>query len=222
MAYLAWVSVAFSCFAVTLLSAYRTKRDLLPMVVGAIVYFAATISDFGICVGLFDAPFTQHFGFFALVIGCWRVISNRFEETLADMRRAVDRLEKQRNRLLVAAPMLHKQKLDSLGTLAAGVGHEINNPIQGIMNYALLLKREVAPDTTVSHFADEIATESKRIADIVQNLLRFARADGTADGAVAIAVPVSQFSRVPSRSFEARWPSAVSRSTFASTTGCRR
>lgn len=197
MAYLGWVSVAFSSFAATLLSAYRTRRDLLPMVIGAIVYFVATISDFGICVGLFDAPFTQHFGFFALVIGCWRVISNRFEEALTEMREAVERLEKQRNRLLLDAPMLHKQKLDSLGTLAAGVGHEINNPIQGIMNYALLLKREVAPDTTVSRFADEIASESKRIADIVQNLLRFARADGTTDGAVALAVPVSQILEGP-------------------------
>ena len=198
MAYLGWVSVAFSSFAVTLLRAYRTRKDLFPMVVGAIVYFTATISDFGICVGLFDLPFTQHFGFFALVIGCWRVISNRFEEALTEMQRAVERLETQRNQLLIAAPMLHKQKLDSLGTLAAGVGHEINNPIQGIMNYALLLKREVPPDTVVSGFADEIATESKRIADIVQNLLRFARADDSSD-AVVIAVPVSQILEGPLR-----------------------
>ncbi|MBX3226258.1 MAG: HAMP domain-containing histidine kinase [Labilithrix sp.] len=199
MAYLAWVGVAFSCFAATLLGAYRTRRDLLPMVVGAIVYFSATISDFGICVGIVDLPFTQHFGFFALVIGCWRVISNRFEEAISEMQRAVERLEHQRNRLLIAAPMLHKQKLDSLGTFAAGVGHEINNPIQGIMNYALLIKREAAPETTVSRFADEIAVESKRIADIVQNLLRFARAEGTAEGAVAIAVPVSQLLEGPLR-----------------------
>ncbi|MDB4994668.1 MAG: hypothetical protein JWM74_2100 [Myxococcaceae bacterium] len=197
MAYLAWVSIAFSCFAAILLSAYRTRRDLLPMVVGAIVYFTATISDFGICVGLFDAPFTQHLGFFALVIGCWRVISNRFEEALTEMQRAVERLEKERHLLLVAAPMLHKQKLDSLGTLAAGVAHEINNPIQGIMNYALLLKREAAPETTVNRFADEIASESKRVADIVQNLLAFARADGTKDGSLAMAVPVSQILEGP-------------------------
>jgi signal transduction histidine kinase len=113
------------------------------------------------------------------------------------MQRAVERLEKERHLLLVAAPMLHKQKLDSLGTLAAGVAHEINNPIQGIMNYALLLKREAAPETTVNRFADEIASESKRVADIVQNLLAFARADGTKDGSLAMAVPVSQILEGP-------------------------
>ena len=196
MAYLAWVGVAFSCFGATLIAGYRKQRDLLPMVLGAIIYFVATMSDFGICVGLYDAPFMQHFGFFALVIGCWRVISNRFEETLAEMGRAVERLEQQRNLLVMAAPMLHKQKLDSLGTLAAGVAHEINNPIQGIMNYALLLKREVAPETTVSEFADEIVSESRRIADIVQNLLRFARDDGK-EGAVAVAVEVSDILQGP-------------------------
>jgi signal transduction histidine kinase len=199
MAYLSWVSIAFVCFAVTLVAAHRTRRDLLPMVLGSILYFGATISDFGICVAIFDAPFTQHLGFFALVIGCWRVISNRFEEGLADMRSAVVRLEQQRNRLLLAAPMLHKQKLDSLGTLAAGVAHEINNPIQGIMNYALLIKREAAPETTVGQFADEIACESKRVADIVQSLLRFARADELTDGPVAVAVDVSEILEGPLR-----------------------
>ncbi len=190
MLYLAWVAVAFSCFAVTLMRSYRKVRDLLPMVVGSVVYFAATISDFAICVGIYDAPFTQHFGFFALVAACWRVISGRFEETLGAMKGAVERLEEQRNALLLAAPLLHKQRLDSLGTLAAGVAHEISNPIQGIMNYALLLKREAPPDTTAAQFADEIALESKRVADIVQSLLRFARADDGSPKAVTIAARV--------------------------------
>lgn len=190
-AYLAWVGVAFSCFAFILTKRSRTVHDLLPMVLGSVVYFVATMSDFAICVGLYDAPFTQHFGFFALVITSWRVISSRFEETLEEMRLAVHRLEEQRNALLLAAPLLHKQRLDSLGTLAAGVAHEISNPIQGIMNYALLLKRE-SPDATAAwRFADEIALESKRIAEIVHSLLRFARADEVTQKTVTIASRVS-------------------------------
>lgn len=191
MAYLAWVAVSFSTFAVILMSRYRAVRDLLPMIIGSILYFVATISDFAICVGAYDAPFTQHIGFFALVIGCWRVISSRFEHTLAEMKQAVARLEEQRNALLLAAPLLHKQRLDSLGTLAAGVAHEINNPIHGIMNYALLLKRESSPDTQAAQFADEIALESKRIAEIVQRLLRFARPDEVTQSTVTFAARIS-------------------------------
>lgn len=178
-AYLAWVSVAFMVFAGTLFAAYPTRRYLLPMVVGCAGYFIATILDFGILVGTRDALFVQHFGFLALVVGCWRVLSNRFEDTLNEMRAVVVKLEEQRRRLLVAAPMLHKQKLTSIGTLAAGVAHEINNPIQGIMNYALLLKRELGTNEVASGFADEITAESQRVADIVRSLLHFGRADAS-------------------------------------------
>lgn len=179
LTYLAWVSIAFTSFAFILFRRYRTRRDLLPMLLGCVGYFIATMLDFGILIGVRDGIFLQHFGFFALVVGCWRVLSNRFEDALADMEQAVKRLEDQRTRLLVAAPMLHKQKLDSLGTLAAGVAHEINNPIQGIMNYAQLLKRDLDAESPAAEFADEIARESRRVADIVRSLLRFGRSDGS-------------------------------------------
>lgn len=185
-AYLTWVSLAFMIFAGTLFFAYPSRRYLLPMVVGCAGYFVATILDFGILVGTRDAIFVQHFGFLALVVGCWRVLSNRFEDTLNEMRAAVVKLEEQRRRLLVAAPMLHKQKLTSIGTLAAGVAHEINNPIQGIMNYALLLKRELGANEVATSFADEITAESQRVADIVRSLLHFGRADAS----VAVATNV--------------------------------
>jgi signal transduction histidine kinase len=166
-AYLAWVSLAFVCFAVTSFRGYRKERDLLPMVAGCAIYFVATVLDFGIVEGFRDGIFIQHFGFFTLVIGCWRVLSTRFGK----MQHAIERLEQQRDRLLITGPIIHKQKLDSLGTLASSVAHEINDPIQGIMNYALLVKRGVDPTSPASEFADEIAGESKRVADIARNLL---------------------------------------------------
>lgn len=178
-AYLAWVSAAFGCFAVLLFGSYRARRDLWPLVVGCILYFAATVSDFGIIFGFRDGLFMQHFGFFALVAGSWLVLANRFREAANRMKDAMTLLKEQRRQLLVTAPILHKQKLDSLGTLVAGVAHEINNPIQSIMNYALLLKREVDLKPPMSGFADEIAGESKRVAEIVQSLLRFGRGDVT-------------------------------------------
>jgi hypothetical protein len=47
-----------------------------------VAYFAATISDFGILKGWYDAYFVQHFGFFALVIGCWWVLAGQYELSL--------------------------------------------------------------------------------------------------------------------------------------------
>lgn len=74
------------------------------------------------------------------------------------------------------AQLLQAQKLESIGTLAGGVAHEINNPINGIMNYAqLILDRLDGRDDEIEEFAREIGHESDRIAELVRNLLSFSR-----------------------------------------------
>ena len=84
--------------------------------------------------------------------------------------------------------LLKEQKLAAVGTLACGMGHEINNPIMGIINYAQLIKdRLQGKDANVEEFADEIAIEAERIAGIVRSLSAFA----TRDAAVRVSIPVS-------------------------------
>ncbi len=144
---------------------------------GYLVWVTVAFSCFSAVLGLRDGHFVQHFGFFALVVGCFVVMARRFERSMVDLREAVHRLEEQRRALLVAAPMLHKQKLESLGTLAAGIAHEINNPIHGILNYSILLKRQLGEGEQASSFAEEIEREAKRVAEIVRGLLRFGRYD---------------------------------------------
>jgi signal transduction histidine kinase len=57
------------------------------------------------------------------------------------------------------------------------VAHEINNPINGIMNYAQLILDRVEKGGPGAEFAREILHETQRIAKIVRNLLTFARHD---------------------------------------------
>jgi PAS domain S-box-containing protein len=68
-----------------------------------------------------------------------------------------------------------QQKLEAIGTLAGGVAHEINNPINGIMNYAQLILDELNPASIKAEYAREIIHESSRISEIVKNLLQFSR-----------------------------------------------
>ncbi|WP_172306146.1 ATP-binding protein [Pseudenhygromyxa sp. WMMC2535] len=70
-----------------------------------------------------------------------------------------------------------QQRLESIGTLASGVAHEINNPVQGIMNYAELIAERPDDVDTVLEFAGEIGHESERVAIIVRNLMAFARSE---------------------------------------------
>ena len=77
-------------------------------------------------------------------------------------------------------------KLAAVGQLAAGIAHEINNPMAGIMGYAQLLSEKMRrreedgiPPQDVSKFlsyVDSVEKQSQRCKQIVQNLLKFARA----------------------------------------------
>ncbi len=71
----------------------------------------------------------------------------------------------------------HQQRLESIGTLASGVAHEINNPVCGIMNYAQIIAEKPGVDPSVVEFAREIEHAGERVASIVHNLLTFARQD---------------------------------------------
>ena len=74
--------------------------------------------------------------------------------------------------------LYQSSKLASVGELSAGVAHEINNPLNGIINFAQLLKDEDGPRTDFERqMIDGIIDEGERIARIVRGLLAFARAD---------------------------------------------
>jgi PAS domain S-box-containing protein len=73
------------------------------------------------------------------------------------------------------AQLREQQRIESIGTLAAGIAHEINNPVQGILNYAELLHERPDDPALVREFSLEITQESQRVAAIVRNLLAFAR-----------------------------------------------
>lgn len=86
------------------------------------------------------------------------------------------RLEKEKEEM--QRQLFQASKLASIGELSAGVAHEINNPLNGIVNFAQLLKDDnVARNDVERQMIDGIIEEGDRIAKIVRNLLTFARQD---------------------------------------------
>jgi PAS domain S-box-containing protein len=74
--------------------------------------------------------------------------------------------------------LFQSSKLASIGELSAGLAHEINNPLNGMINYAQLLKDDgVARTDSQRRILDGILDEGGRIAKIVRDLLTFARQD---------------------------------------------
>jgi signal transduction histidine kinase len=72
--------------------------------------------------------------------------------------------------------VMHSEKLAALGRLAAGVAHEIGNPLTSISTFAQLL-REMATDEFSQNTLDIINNHIQRISDIVRRMSTFARAD---------------------------------------------
>ena len=92
------------------------------------------------------------------------------------------------NVILVAADVTEKIAIEkeafraahlaSIGELAAGVAHEINNPVNGIINYAQLLLNRAGSGSETADLASRILKEGDRVAGIVGSLLSFSRERG--------------------------------------------
>jgi PAS domain S-box-containing protein len=129
-------------------------------------------------VNTFESIYVSHSGEQIPVEIKERVIrwngSNAILSVSRDLR---ERKASEREKRQLEARLREQQKLESLGLLAGGVAHEINNPINGIMNYAQLIVDRLETGHELINMAEEIIHESTRVADIVRNLLTFARQD---------------------------------------------
>ncbi|MFK7897574.1 MAG: sensor histidine kinase [Myxococcota bacterium] len=93
-----------------------------------------------------------------------------------ERRRATDAL------IASEAQLRASERLASIGTLAAGIAHEINNPIGSILaaaQFAQVTKGDPDRDQQIDHALTDIETEAKRCGDIVRSILQFSRDERT-------------------------------------------
>jgi len=128
-------------------------------------------------------PIWEKYGKISKFIEISRDITDRLKEE-EEITRRLEGMVEERTRQLkeTHAKLLHQDKMASLGKLAASVVHEINNPIAGILNLTLLVKRilgEGQPNPKendqIHRYLGLMETETLRISRIVSNLLAFSR-----------------------------------------------
>jgi len=91
-----------------------------------------------------------------------KVLEKRVEERTQELKKTQEQL-------------VQSEKLASLGKLAAGIAHEINNPLTGILTYSSLLLKESKDNSQVKEDLEVIVNETTRCRKIVKGLVEFAR-----------------------------------------------
>lgn len=103
-------------------------------------------------------------------------LRNSREELRESARTLEQKVEKRTRELRRAqAETMRGEKLASVGLLASGVAHELNNPLTGILTFSHLLREKMPDKSPDADDMDLVIRETKRCAAIIKRLLDFAR-----------------------------------------------
>jgi two-component system NtrC family sensor kinase len=115
-------------------------------------------------------------------------LASAFNAMTSDLKRAKNELvewgntlekkveEKTRAIHMAQNQLIHSEKLASLGRMAAGVAHEINSPLTGIVTFGHLLLKRFPPGSQEREDVEVIIEQANRCSSIIKGLLGFARA----------------------------------------------
>lgn len=96
-------------------------------------------------------------------------LSNSFNHMAVELKEREESLKNAQHALI------QSEKMAAVGTLSAGLAHEVKNPLSAVLGYAQLSKRKLHQPEALKKHLDVIESETRRCNEIIGNLMQFSR-----------------------------------------------
>jgi len=134
-------------------------------------------------------------------------MAQRIEKDQGRLKDQISELKRLNTELVKAQQsLIRSEKLASVGKLAAGVAHEVGNPISAILGYVGMLRTEEIPDAERGDILARVEKEIERIDTVISDLLAYSRPGSKdvvavspqelAEGAMALIRPQKKYKQI--------------------------
>ena len=180
---LVFVAIVARVFVAYWRNRQRAAFGLRGVPAAALLWVGCNLADLATTAGLVDLPSLLPLGYLGFVLTFTALLLDRLVDAMARTearallleRRVEERAQTLREKELQLA---HGERLAAAGTLAAGLAHEINNPIAFVLanlNHLQALRKEEHPEAEIEEVVLETQEGVARLRAIVDELLRLAR-----------------------------------------------
>jgi two-component system NtrC family sensor kinase len=152
------------------------------IVAGFVVFLLCGAEEALVSAGVIRFPYLADVGFLAIVVPVAGQTIGRIREDAARLAELSARLtdtveQRTAERDAARSRLVEQERLAALGRLAAGVGHEVNNPLAYVGANLELLREELGPDAspTLTAALDDADDGVRRIREVVAGLRTYAR-----------------------------------------------
>ncbi len=181
----ALLAVMLLVFARFVKAARAGEAGAAAHITGFAIFFLSVANEVAVTLDLYNFIYTADLGFLAMVLVVLSEIVRRVTDdasALADLSTHLEREVAARTNELSEArnALLQAERLASLGQLAAGVGHEINNPLTSVHANLQMIQEYMAGDAHPADLREAVSDAldgSDRIRHVVGELRVFARAE---------------------------------------------